>query len=131
MAEMTTAKPPLPDGLVAIVKEDCPTCVLVAPVLADLADRASMTTITQDNAAFPQVADWVVHDHDLAYSWFHEIDTVPTLLRVVGVKLVAEPGGAVSLAAALSNKKALQGQTVVALVSGGNVDMDSFLGWMV
>ena len=47
------------------------------------------------------------------------------------LKLVAEPGGAVSLAAALSNKKALQGQTVVALVSGGNVDMDSFLGWMV
>ena len=76
MAEMTTAKPPLPDGLVAIVKEDCPTCVLVAPVLADLADRASMTTITQATAAFPQVADWVVHDHDLAYSWFHEIDTV-------------------------------------------------------
>ena len=23
------------------------------------------------------------HDHDLAYSWFHDIDTVPTLLRVV------------------------------------------------
>ena len=42
-----------------------------------------MTTITQDNAAFPQAADWVVHDHDLAYSWFHDIDTVPTLLRVV------------------------------------------------
>ena len=83
MAEITTAKPLLPDGLVAIVKEDCPTCVLVAPVLADLADRASMTTITQDNAAFPEAADWVVHDHDLAYSWFHDIDTVPTLLRVV------------------------------------------------
>ena len=32
MAEITTAKPLLPDGLVAIVKEDCPTCVLVAPV---------------------------------------------------------------------------------------------------
>ena len=42
-----------------------------------------MTTITQDTR-FPQVADWVVHDHDLAYSWFHEIDTVPTLLRAVG-----------------------------------------------
>ena len=25
---------PLPDGLVAVVKQDCPTCVLVAPVLA-------------------------------------------------------------------------------------------------
>ena len=46
------------------------------------------------------------------------------------LKIVAEPGGAVSLAAALSNKQALQGQTVVALVSGGNVNMDRF-GWMV
>ena len=46
------------------------------------------------------------------------------------LKVVAEPGGAVSVASALSNKEALQGQTVVALVSGGNVDMDSFLGWM-
>ena len=46
------------------------------------------------------------------------------------LKVVAEPGGAVSVAAALSNEEALQGQTVVALVSGGNVDMDSFLGWM-
>ena len=47
------------------------------------------------------------------------------------LKIVAEPGGAVSLAAALSNKQALQGQTVVALVSGGNVNMDRFFGWMV
>ena len=31
---------PLPDGLVAIVKRDCPTCTLVGPVLADL--RAPM-----------------------------------------------------------------------------------------
>ena len=46
------------------------------------------------------------------------------------LKVVAEPGGAVSVASALSNKEALQGQTVVALVSGGNADMDSFLGWM-
>jgi len=32
---MTT--PALPDGLVAIVKRDCPTCRLVAPVLAEMA----------------------------------------------------------------------------------------------
>ncbi|MEM9467266.1 MAG: thioredoxin [Actinomycetota bacterium] len=74
--------PALPDGLVAVVKEDCPTCVLVAPVLADLADRAQLTAITQDNAAFPAAAPWVVHDHDLALSWHHDIETVPTLLTV-------------------------------------------------
>lgn len=74
---------PLPDGLVAVVKQDCPTCVLVAPVLADLADRASMTTITQDIATFPAEADWVVHDADLALSWHNDIETVPTLLKVV------------------------------------------------
>lgn len=78
----TSAAPPLPNGLVAVVKEDCPTCVLVAPVLADLADRAQLTVISQDNPTFPQEASWVVHDNDLALSWHHDIETVPTLLRV-------------------------------------------------
>lgn len=76
------SRPPLPDGLVAVVKQDCPTCVLVAPVLAELAERATITVITQDQADFPAVADWVVHDRDLSLSWHHNIVTVPTLLRV-------------------------------------------------
>jgi len=75
-------RPPLPDGLVAVVKEDCPTCVLVAPVLADLAEREALTVITQDNAAFPSSDDWVIHDDDLSLSWHHDIITVPTLLHV-------------------------------------------------
>ncbi len=37
-------------------------------------------------------------------------------------KLVAEPGGAVALAAALAGKVDLAGRTVAAVVSGGNVD---------
>lgn len=78
----TSAQPALPDGLVAVVKEDCPTCVLVAPVLADLAERAGLTAITQDNAAFPDNASWVIHDQDLALSWHHDIVTVPTLMKV-------------------------------------------------
>ena len=45
-------------------------------------------------------------------------------------RVIAEPGGAVAVAAALSDKELLQGQTVVALVSDGNVDIDSFLKWM-
>lgn len=78
------AAPPLPDGLVAVVKKDCPTCVLVAPVLEDLASRADLTVITQDDPGFPTAADWVVHDEDLALSWHHDIETVPTLLKVSG-----------------------------------------------
>ena len=79
----TDTAAPLPDGLVAVVKRDCPTCVLVAPVLADLAERAAMTTVSQDDAAFPSAADWVIHDADLAMSWHNDIETVPTVLRVV------------------------------------------------
>ncbi len=82
MSSDSSTRPPLPEGLVAVVKEDCPTCVLVAPVLADLAERADITVITQDNAEFPATADWVVHDTDLALSWHHDIETVPTLLKV-------------------------------------------------
>lgn len=76
--------PLLPEGLVAVVKRDCPTCELVAPVLADLHDRAGLRVITQDDPHFPADADWVHHDHDLALSWHHNIETVPTLLRVSG-----------------------------------------------
>lgn len=38
------------------------------------------------------------------------------------LKMVAEPGGAVALAALLSGKVPTEGRTVVAVVSGGNVD---------
>lgn len=56
--------------------------MLVAPVLKDMAERADMTVVTQDDPAFPDTASWVVHDHDLAMSWHNRIETVPTLLRV-------------------------------------------------
>jgi threonine dehydratase len=38
------------------------------------------------------------------------------------LKLVVEPGGAVSLAAILARKLPLAGKTVAAVLSGGNVD---------
>ncbi len=41
------------DGLVAVVKHDCPTCVLTAPVLGELAREGGVTVYTQDDAAFP------------------------------------------------------------------------------
>ena len=42
------------------------------------------------------------------------------------LKLVAEPGGAVALAAALSGKLETAGRTTVAVISGGNVDPGLF-----
>ncbi|WP_306116937.1 MULTISPECIES: threonine/serine dehydratase [unclassified Roseovarius] len=42
------------------------------------------------------------------------------------LKVVAEPGGAAALAAALFHKDALEGDTVIATISGGNVDADVF-----
>jgi threonine dehydratase len=42
------------------------------------------------------------------------------------LKIVAEPGGAVALAAALTRKHEVEGDSVVAVVSGGNVDPAMF-----
>jgi threonine dehydratase len=42
------------------------------------------------------------------------------------LKLVVEPGGAVSLAVILSGKLPLQGKTAAALLSGGNIDPSLF-----
>ena len=43
-----------------------------------------------------------------------------------GLKVVLEPGGAVALAAALSRKLDLAGQTCVVIASGGNVDAEVY-----
>ena len=46
------------DGLIAVVKRDCPTCELTAPVLAELAAFGGLTVFTQDDPTFPEtVAD--------------------------------------------------------------------------
>jgi len=71
----------LPSGLVAFVKRDCPTCVLVAPVLAQLAAQAKLTVFTQDDPTFPEGLS-PEDDTDLARSWHHQIEAVPTLLQV-------------------------------------------------
>ena len=66
------------------MKRDCPTCVLVAPVLVALGRQPTpLTVYTQDDPAFPEAVD-PVDDTDLAVSWHHDIETVPTLLRVEG-----------------------------------------------
>jgi hypothetical protein len=86
--------PALPDGLVAVVKQACPTCELVVPVLQQLAadGNVPLTVYVQDEPTFPPgVAP--VHDADLAVSWHHGIETVPTVLEVEGGREVARVEG--------------------------------------
>jgi hypothetical protein len=84
--------PTLPDGWVVVVKQECETCRMVVPVLRELHDAGTLTVYTQDDPSFPD-APAAVHDHDLAVSWHHEIETVPTLLHVQGGVEVARTVG--------------------------------------
>ena len=77
----TAPAPTLPNGIVIIVKEECETCQTVVPVLQQLDAATELTVYTQDNASFPS-APTAVHDADLAVSWHHEIETVPTVIVV-------------------------------------------------
>ena len=63
----------LPDGLVAVVKRDCPTCALVEPVLREL----GAAVWCQDDPTW-----FDGDDTDLALSYRLGIETVPTLLRI-------------------------------------------------
>lgn len=58
-----------------------------------------------------------VSDEDVAYAM---------QIAFNDLKLVVEPGGAVALAALLSGKADIQGKTVVAVLSGGNVDPELY-----
>ena len=82
--------PTLPDGLVVVVKRECATCLMVAPLLPGLA----AAVYTQDDPTFPEGVA-AVHDDDLSVSWHHDIETVPTLIRVVaGVEVERTVGWA-------------------------------------
>jgi hypothetical protein len=85
--------PTLPDGLVVVAKRDCPTCVLVAPVLGELARAGAVTVYSQDDPAFPDTVPSVVHDSTLQVSYELGIEIVPTLIRVEGGREVERTYG--------------------------------------
>ncbi|HEU5441795.1 MAG TPA: hypothetical protein VFU88_21110 [Ktedonobacterales bacterium] len=78
----------LPDGLVAVVKQDCPTCQLVAPVLGQLQQSGILCAIyTQDDPVFPpglQARD----DTALEVSYRLGVEIVPTLARIEAGRVV-------------------------------------------
>src|SRR5437879_7073417 len=72
----------LPDGIVAFVKADCPTCATVEPVFRQLAGAGvPLTVYSQDDPGFPSGVP-VVDDRDLSASYEQGIQIVPTLLKV-------------------------------------------------
>lgn len=84
---MAISRAQLADGLTVFVKRDCPTCVLVAPVLADLSARLSpglLHVVSQDDPAFPEGVGGVEDDSGLEKSWRAGIEAVPTVVRVEG-----------------------------------------------
>ena len=82
--------PEVPDGLVAVVKRECPTCVLVAPVLAELG--ADVAIYSQDDPAFPDGLG-ARDDRDLEVSFALGIDTVPSLLRLKNGEVIGRIEG--------------------------------------
>ena len=78
---MELEKPVLEDGFVAFVKQDCPTCTLIEPVLSQMVEIGILKTVfSQDNPEFPSLKV-TEDDSDLELSFKYEIETVPTLLK--------------------------------------------------
>ena len=69
------------NGLVAIVKRDCPTCVMVAPVLQEILQRNDLKIYTQDDPSFPEGIEGVADDTSLDASYRLDVEIVPTLVR--------------------------------------------------
>src|SRR6266446_3499202 len=82
-----------PDGLVAVVKRDCPTCVLAVPVLGDLARDAGLIVYTQDDPSFPDTVPRRIDDTALDVSYRLNIEIVPTLIRFAGGREVGRTYG--------------------------------------
>jgi hypothetical protein len=70
------------EGLVAVVKQECPTCALIAPVLGELDRHVPLAVYSQDDAGFPDGVRGVIDDHALEASWRLNIEIVPTLIRI-------------------------------------------------
>ncbi len=70
-------------GYVLVVKESCATCAMLEPVYGELAQGGSaMAVYTQDNPDFPSSVESVIDDRDLEQSFYLDVETVPTLIKV-------------------------------------------------
>jgi len=69
------------DGLILVVKEDCATCQMIAPLAAELEQQGLLkVTFSQDNPAFPEGVS-VEDDRELETSFRLDTEIVPLLIR--------------------------------------------------
>lgn len=67
---------------VIVVKRDCPTCVMVEPVIAQAQSQGLAVEVwSQDDPSFPASVSSVGDDRQLEQSWRLNIETVPTIIR--------------------------------------------------
>ena len=84
----------LPDGLIVVAKRECPTCVLVEPLLHELAQAGTpLTVYVQDDPAYAAGLPGQVFDQTLEQSFRLGIEFVPTLIRMAGGVEVARTYG--------------------------------------
>ncbi|RMF37514.1 MAG: threonine/serine dehydratase [Planctomycetota bacterium] len=128
----------LASGVLVAIKSLRPEVRVYAaePALADDAYRSLQSGRIEMPVRYDTVADGLrtplgQHTFPVLQSLVDDILRVPEerILPAVckllsEVKLLAEPSGAVALAAALENQPLFAGRTVAVVVSGGNIDLD-------
>lgn len=80
-------------GLALIVKEDCATCQLIRPVIAQLQRDKNLRLYSQDGPSFPAGIPNVIDDSELEASYLFGIEVVPTLIQVRDGKETARAEG--------------------------------------
>jgi len=81
------------DGLVIVAKRDCPTCVLVEPVMQSLDRAGALAVVSQDDPGFPAGVRAVIDDRALEQSFHLDVEAVPTLIRFAGGREVERTVG--------------------------------------
>jgi len=70
---------------VLVLKQDCPTCALIEPVVGELeAAGFNLTIYCQDSTDFPRCDTPVADDRQLEQSWRLGIEIVPTVIKLSG-----------------------------------------------
>ncbi len=71
------------EELIVIAKRDCPTCTMLEDVYARLAAGPVPVRIySQDDPTFPKSVNEVIDDTTLEVSFQHQVEIVPTLIRL-------------------------------------------------
>ncbi len=75
-----------PNVYTLVVKKDCATCCLIEPVIVQLSTQLGdgLRVYVQDDPEFPASINDRIDDTSLEFSYQHNIEVVPTLIRFEG-----------------------------------------------